>query len=1127
MADLNIMKKTLSKIDYKKRSDTKGITLHCYSDWYDEKSQYGGFNNVQSINEKNEGYGFNYLLDEYDIIEAVPANDIADPWKNKKPTYIATNLYQDKIADNTLSVCIFISSDHDYAKTEENLVKLLTKLTTDYKLKTEDIWRGFDLSKDDKGPLQYLDNDKFKVLLKIVDDYTAFLADPTNQGKDFDFSGTQKNEDVKKVYDEGNVNIDKALAQYEPWDKDKKEVIDAKPKPEVGNLKAITYPTKNKLQFKISSIPPGGGLHCKRAADKLDGIESEEDTMVEPIYPDLVTPPGGQINVANGKYDTAVQSSASSTTPITVEDFEKRQKTFNMKDFSEVKKDTVGRPVNTDDPFPVDEQIKKLEEHFPKVKIDKTTFDFTEDNHPGSVIGAAMAKNYAMCYDMVNEISKRTEKRLVKIENNLATVMRNLFRMSSRVNINCQYYGGQSVYGKYKCIRCMHDNRVDDGAIVTIDQCLCCTRYEPILGQVYAILDDAGSNVSQIVDDLQSSYMELADYQTFNNVNEYNTEPKAATLTKDSSITPKPFREGKWKDTAEERKAKLEAKAKKEAALKAAGDMTEPKVDEKILFKYEDVKDYLDIKLEEVIILNGDEHHQVTREEYIVMKKQEFISSITANIQKDDETKKYYDDSGNVITRAEYIKLLTKKIKDSYYNDDYYNGFKMDWTPNLLETHKPNINEYDLEKLKDGKANMIGETDHQGKMSREVYVDSREKAIQYEKLEFNTKDYIIPGFGSSGGSVSGTTTSTSGIFGGLGGAEVRKKIVDYAKKAVDLCAEGKAAYSQEQRYAHDDNAAGGMNYWDCSSLVQGAYESAGITGVSGNTATEYPVCLDSSGGLLIPISQSDKAIAGDIIWFYSGNIPDDQAGLQNVDYQNTGALHHVGIYIGDGKYAHASGRNSTPNIKISEVSGNPESLAFGRPKDLIDLDKIASQGASGGGALSKEALGISDALWDRGKVADEQVPAFIDNMTKHGYKDTLVNVSKELGYDPYLTAAIITIETVGDPNDCNSSNHNGLMQVSNGPTDPEANMKMGLQMLTDRKPYLTQNGWSENNIHILISAHNAGEGGVVSHAKTAGLDLSKCTVDQVAQAMPNEEQQTYAVKVIRAYGLLYSQKSLG
>ena len=41
---------------------------------------------------------------------------------------------------------------------------------------------------------------------------------------------------------------------------------------------------------------------------------------------------------------------------------------------------------------------------------------------------------------------------------------------------------------------------------MTLDQCLSCTRYEPIIGQVYAILDESGTNITQILDDAQMYY---------------------------------------------------------------------------------------------------------------------------------------------------------------------------------------------------------------------------------------------------------------------------------------------------------------------------------------------------------------------------------------------------------------------------------------------------------------------------------------------------------------------------------------------------------------------------------------------------------------------------------------------
>lgn len=1130
----DIINKKLTNVSNKKRKDTKGISIHSYSDWYNEKAQYGGFEKVRALNETTQDYGFNFLIDQYDIVESIDENNIADPYGSKKPTYISTNLYENKPSENLISICIFLSNEHNYEGTEKVLVKFLADLINKHKLSTEDIWRGYDLSKEDKGPLQYLDTDIFKKLLKEVDDYISFKSDSENDDKEFEFNSPFKNEDtsvdeaVNKIYTKNTNRIDNYVSQFEPWDKDNENIKEIESNPVVGDLKTKLYQTKNKVQYKITNIPPGTSSHCVRAYDKVDAIETEEDTMVEPIYPDLITPPGGEINIANGNSETAVQSNSSSTTPITVEDFEKRQKTFNMKDFSNVKKSTVGRPVNTDDPFPVDEQIKKLEDHYPKVKIDKTTFDYTEDNHPGSAIGKAMAKNFNMAYDMINEVSKRTEKRLVKIENNLATVMRNLFRMSSRVNVNCVYYGGQSVYGKYKCIRCLHDNRIDEGAIVSLDQCLCCTRYEPILGQVYAILDETGSNVSQVVDDLQMSYMELDEYQTFNSIDKYNNTPKDANLKKDSIETPTLFREKKWADTAEEKQAKAEAKAKKNLGNSISGEPEVDVVDSKILITYDEIKDYLDEKLEDVIVIDG-EDKQITREEYIIINKNKIIATIIKNISNDSKEKKYKDDSGNEVSREEYIKILTKKLKDSYVNDDYYNGFKMDWNTNLLETQKANINTYNVEKLKDGKSAISDSSDHQPELSRDIFIDSREDAIEYEKLEFNIKDYELDNFGSGGTD----SSSSGGIFGGMGSSDVRNKIVEYAMKAVDLCAEGKAKYSQNQRANHDDKAINGISYWDCSSLVQAAYEFAGITGVAGNTCSEYPACLDVKGGLLIPIAEIDKAMPGDIVWFYSGKKPTDQAGLQNIDYNNGNLLHHVGIYIGNGQLAHASGVNSNPNIKISNIYS--EAIAFGRPKDLIELDRAASQGASGSGVWSKDAQGISDELWKASSVADEQVPVFISNMNKYGYKNDIINISKEFNFDPYVIAAMITIETTGNPNE--SGKYVGLLQVEGGSRDCATNIRQALTGLMARKPALISAGWNENNIHCLVSAHNSGEGTVIGASKGNSVNLANCNIQQLGDALYNyvksrnptwnpTEKKTYSTKILRAYALLYQQKAL-
>ena len=50
---------------------------------------------------------------------------------------------------------------------------------------------------------------------------------------------------------------------------------------------------------------------------------------------------------------------------------------------------------------------------------------------------------------------------------------------------------------------------------MTLDQCLNCTRFEPIIGQTYEITNDAGLNLSEVLDNCQMSYMTTEDYMNF------------------------------------------------------------------------------------------------------------------------------------------------------------------------------------------------------------------------------------------------------------------------------------------------------------------------------------------------------------------------------------------------------------------------------------------------------------------------------------------------------------------------------------------------------------------------------------------------------------------------------------
>lgn len=78
---------------------------------------------------------------------------------------------------------------------------------------------------------------------------------------------------------------------------------------------------------------------------------------------------------------------------------------------------------------------------------------------------------------------------------------------------------------KYKAIRCLHDDRINDGQNVQIDQCLYCTRFEPVHGQCYELLNDLGANVATILDDNQAGYSTMEDYINLNRI-EKQIQPK-------------------------------------------------------------------------------------------------------------------------------------------------------------------------------------------------------------------------------------------------------------------------------------------------------------------------------------------------------------------------------------------------------------------------------------------------------------------------------------------------------------------------------------------------------------------------------------------------------------------------
>ena len=92
----------------------------------------------------------------------------------------------------------------------------------------------------------------------------------------------------------------------------------------------------------------------------------------------------------------------------------------------EIKSSNPGKMPNNEDAYPIDLKIEELEFHKPNVKPYKETTHI----HGKDAMIVAM------------RVGDKAEKRIVKLENMVATLFRWIGRLGARVPINCVYYGG-------------------------------------------------------------------------------------------------------------------------------------------------------------------------------------------------------------------------------------------------------------------------------------------------------------------------------------------------------------------------------------------------------------------------------------------------------------------------------------------------------------------------------------------------------------------------------------------------------------------------------------------------------------------------------------------------------------
>ena len=699
--------------------------------------------------------------------------------------------------------------------------------------------------------------------------------------------------------------IDLVAGEHEPYDKGLISASDAAitPNDRLGAL-TTTFTTNNEnvFHFNVIESGPGSNHHCVKAADELNYIITPTDLRVEPIYPDLIIPP----QFTTSGYDSNSENSIplSQLTEIEGKEFLTKQLSFDYEILKDMKKETnkCFGPVNFMDPYPTDDKIEELEQHFPKVFIDEIEAQLYSCNHPGCPIGQPMAKNFAMLSDAVMNQSQRVEKRLVRLENILSTIMRNQARLSSRVNINCVYYGGQSTYaGKYKCIRCMHDDRINDGAIVTLDQCLNCTRYEPILGQVYQILDETGYNGSIILDDMQMSYSDLETFKRLNIQSEQS--PKYNFISaNDDALTKKPEKDliELWKEANKEAYIKtLPQKSNLEAELTEKDKMVNSYIPPE-----EDVKD-ANNETTGLEVVEQEVAESITESSYVFRMNwnETFLNS------QQPDTKQY---------PVEGIIMRFKKQEGDYsYNEE--------------------LNELDPEKDIDA----IEDIQKQLKLINGIWTDTREASDTMQVNKYSSENFYFDGFAEMKASGSGVPGQN-----GLGSAECRKKICEMAETIVKECDDGKAWYSQTNR-TYDYNKPGyhnGKKAYDCSGFVSCCYLHAGLKSMyakSCSNGTLMDEIVNNHGEMwLLNDEGLSKAKPGDVLVTASKNVSESDMG-KKVD------IDHAMIYMGDNTIAHAA--NSKKGIVKEKIEDWRKAKSFFvRPKDLIDADEAAANSGNSG-----------------------------------------------------------------------------------------------------------------------------------------------------------------------------------
>jgi hypothetical protein len=248
---------------------------------------------------------------------------------------------------------------------------------------------------------------------------------------------------------------------------------------------------------------------------------------------------------------------------------------------------------------------------------------------------------------------------------------------------------------------------------------------------------------------------------------------------------------------------------------------------------------------------------------------------------------------------------------------------------------------------------------------------------------------------------------------------------------------------------------------DCSGFTQLVYKQLGVN---------LPRVSRDQATVGTAVSSLSQAQPGDLVFFGS-------------------PIHHVGIYVGDGKMIDAP--HTGEKVQIQDVYATPSQIR----RVLPDSTSTSSDGSTA--ALAALVKGISAGTPSSGSTG---------SLAGTPYAALFTAAGKRYGLDPALLSAVARAESSYRPNAVSSAGAQGLMQLMPGtarslgvdPKNPAQAVDGAARLLSDN--LRSFNG----RVDLALAAYNAGAGAV---RKYNGVP-------------PYPETQTYVQRVQRFWGEL-------